>query len=167
MRKGCFWQSDQWGQWASFIPRRVSPTLWVGTASWGVGAQMLRGVGKNQSLLHATRVGLDFILSSVESCQVTGSQTEVQHTQAEGFMSAVVWRMGKKRISERAGERAAVGRQHLEVLLDACHLPLWSTLHHFLSSCLPQRLASVGHSQGYPWLLTSTWFGQWEAPAGG
>lgn len=97
------------------------------------------------------------MLSSTESCQVIGSQTEVQHTQTAGFMSAVVWRMSKKRTSKEVGEPAAVGRQHLEAPLDACHLPSKSTLHPFLSCCLPQRLASIGHSQGFPWLLTSIW----------
>lgn len=85
-----------------------------------------------------------------------GPYTGVQHTQIGGFISVVAWRMDKKTSGEM-GEQAASGRRPLDVLLDACRLLSQSTLHPFLSRCLPQRLASVGCSQGFPWLLTSTW----------
>lgn len=54
------------------------------------------------------------------------------------------------------GDEAVAGKIALGCSADACHSPSRSSLHPFLSCCLPQRLAYMDCSQGFPCLMTSS-----------
>ena len=49
---------------------------------------------------------------------------------------------------------------------ECLHSPSRSTLYSFLPYCLPQRPAYIDRSQGFPYLLTSSWVQPMGSPSG-
>ena len=141
---------NQWGRRVKLFLGSKSRPPQVGAASQG-GLGTLRGGRepvRSSWVLYITGMSLDFILSSVESCWMTWSQTRDHCEQMNGFILAGMWRRGEKWTHVEVGDEALAGK----IALGSYHSLPRSTLHPFLSCCLPQRLA-----YRHPCLLTSSW----------